>query len=62
MIPAIFLARMPGFHLTWLWYLSAVSVFLQMTVNLMLLQREFGLKLLTPPAIPVAVAGAGAGA
>lgn len=54
-IPAIFLARVTGFHLTWIWYLSAVSVFLQMAVNLMLLQREFRLKLDTPPALPVAV-------
>ena len=44
-IPAIFLARVAGFHLTWIWYLSAVSVFLQMTLNLILLQREFRLKL-----------------
>ncbi len=47
-IPAIFLARVPGFHLTWIWYLSAAAVFLQMTANLLLLQREFRLKLDTP--------------
>ena len=52
-IPAIFLARVAGFHLTWIWYLSAVAVFLQMTLNLILLQREFRLKL--------ALAGANAG-
>ena len=56
-IPAIFLSRMPGFHLTWIWYLSAVSVFLQMTANLLLLQREFRLKLSEPSELPVAVAG-----
>jgi Na+-driven multidrug efflux pump len=56
-IPAIFLARVPGFHLTWIWYLSAVSVFLQMAANLMLLQREFRLKLPESSAAPVAVAG-----
>ena len=44
-IPAVFLSRVAGFQLTWIWYLSAVSVFLQMTVNLLLLQREFRLKL-----------------
>jgi Na+-driven multidrug efflux pump len=44
-IPAIFLARVSGFHLTWIWYLSAASVLVQMTVNLLLLQREFRLKL-----------------
>ena len=57
-IPAIFLARVTGFHLTWIWYLSAVSVFLQMLANLILLQREFRLKLGEPAAAPVAVAEA----
>jgi Na+-driven multidrug efflux pump len=57
-IPAIFLARVTGFHLTWIWYLSAVSVFLQMAANLVLLQREFRLKLDHPPALPVVVAEA----
>jgi Na+-driven multidrug efflux pump len=44
-IPAIFLSRVAGFQLTWIWYLSATSVILQMAVNLLLLQREFRLKL-----------------
>lgn len=44
-IPAILLARVAGFHLTWIWYVSAVAVFLQMGVNLLLLQREFRTKL-----------------
>jgi putative MATE family efflux protein len=44
-IPAIFLARVAGFHLTWIWYLGAIAVVLQMTLNLILLQREFKLKL-----------------
>ena len=44
-IPAIFLARVAGFHLTWIWYLGAIAVMLQMTLNLILLQREFKLKL-----------------
>jgi len=44
-IPAIFLARLAGFHLTWIWYLGAVATLLQMTLNLILLQREFRLKL-----------------
>jgi len=50
-IPAILLSRMAGFHLTWIWYVSAVSVFLQLTVNLLLLQREFRLKLGEPAAV-----------
>ena len=44
-VPAILLSRAAGFHLTWIWYISAVAVFLQMAVNLLLLQREFRLKL-----------------
>jgi MATE family, multidrug efflux pump len=44
-IPAIFLARVDGFHLTWIWYLGAIAVLLQMTLNLILLQREYRLKL-----------------
>ncbi len=57
-IPAFFLARVTGFQLTWIWYLSAFAVFLQMALNLTLLQREFRLKLDGPAAVPVAVAGA----
>jgi putative MATE family efflux protein len=44
-IPAIFLARSAGFHLTWIWYLGAVATLLQMTLNLILLQREFRIKM-----------------
>ena len=44
-IPAILLSRVAGFHLTWIWYISAAAVFLQMTLNLLLLQREFRAKL-----------------
>jgi putative MATE family efflux protein len=44
-IPAIFLARLAGFHLTWIWYLGAIATLLQMTLNLILLQRELKLKL-----------------
>jgi putative MATE family efflux protein len=44
-VPVILLSRAAGFHLTWIWYIGAVAVFLQMSVNLFLLQREFRLKL-----------------
>lgn len=44
-VPAILLSRVAGFHLTWIWYVSAAAVFLQMSANLLLLQREFRLKL-----------------
>lgn len=44
-IPAVLLSRMAGFHLTWIWYLGVIAVFVQMTVSLLMLQREFRLKL-----------------
>ena len=44
-VPAILLSRAAGFHLAWIWYVSAVAVFLQLAVNLLLLRREFRLKL-----------------
>ena len=44
-VPAVLLSRVAGFQLTWIWYISAVAVFLQLAVNLILLQREFRLKL-----------------
>ena len=44
-IPAILLSRIAGFQLAWIWYVSAVAVFLQLAANLILLQREFRLKL-----------------
>lgn len=50
-IPAVLLSRVAGFHLAWIWYVAIVAVFLQMTVNLILLQREFRLKLGDPSAL-----------
>ena len=44
-IPAIVLSRRPEFTLTWIWWLTVVSTTLQMALNLVLLQREFRLKL-----------------
>jgi putative MATE family efflux protein len=44
-IPAVALARIPGFDLRWLWYLSVASVLLQMALQLLLLKREFRLRL-----------------
>jgi len=48
-IPAILLSRVAGFHLTWIWYLGVMAVFVQMTVSLLMLQREFRLKLAVTP-------------
>jgi putative MATE family efflux protein len=40
-IPAILLSRVPGFELRWIWYLSIGATVLQLTMNLLLLRREF---------------------
>jgi Na+-driven multidrug efflux pump len=39
-IPAVLMSRVAGFRLEWLWYLSVVSVTLQMVVSALLLRRE----------------------
>jgi len=44
-VVVLFLARLPGFHLTTVWYLSLGSVVLQLAMALALLQREFGRRL-----------------
>jgi len=44
-IPAILLSRVPGFELRWIWYLSVASVATQMILSLLLLRREFVLRL-----------------
>jgi Na+-driven multidrug efflux pump len=40
-IPAVMLSRMPGFSLSWIWYLSAGTIVFQVVTILLLLQREF---------------------
>jgi putative MATE family efflux protein len=54
-VPAFLLARVAGFALNWIWYLSVVGVAVQMCLNLMLLRREFRLRLDFRPANPVNV-------
>ncbi len=44
-IPAFLLSRVPGFELRWIWYLTVVSVILQMTLSLVLLRRELRLRM-----------------
>jgi putative MATE family efflux protein len=44
-IPAILFARMPGFELRWVWYLSVAATLLQVGMNLLLLRREFRARL-----------------
>ena len=58
-VPVLFLSRVPGFSLRWVWLLSAVTVFAQMTLSLwLLLRREFRRRLAfardaTAPTAPV---------
>jgi Na+-driven multidrug efflux pump len=49
-LPAFPLSRAPGFELRWIWYLSVVAVAAQMTMSLLLLRREFRLRLDVRPA------------
>jgi hypothetical protein len=44
-VPAILLSRMPGFELRWVWYLSAGTIAFQVIAVLLLLQREYRLRL-----------------
>jgi Na+-driven multidrug efflux pump len=44
-IPAFIFARLPGFELRWIWYLSVAAGVIQFTLNLTLLRREFQRKL-----------------
>jgi putative MATE family efflux protein len=44
-IPALVLARMPGFQLRWMWYLSMGAVLVQLALSMLLLRREFGRRL-----------------
>jgi MATE family, multidrug efflux pump len=49
-LPALVLARMPGFELRWVWYLTVVSATVQLAMNLLLLRREFRVRLAFEPA------------
>jgi Na+-driven multidrug efflux pump len=44
-IPVLLLAETPGFVLRWIWYISAAAVVVQLAMNLLLLKREFRLRL-----------------
>jgi len=44
-IPAMILSGMSGFELRWVWYLSVAATLLQLSMNLLLLRREFRLRL-----------------
>jgi len=44
-VPVILLSRLPGFELRWIWYLSVVAILMQLAITLLLLRREFRLRL-----------------
>jgi putative MATE family efflux protein len=44
-IPAVLLSRLPGFELRWIWYLSVAATIMQVGMNLLLLRREFRVRL-----------------
>jgi Na+-driven multidrug efflux pump len=52
-IPAVLLSRTAGFDLTWVWWLSVASVFVQLGLSAYLLRREFERRLSFPPAEPL---------
>ena len=50
-VPVLLLAGSPAFALRWIWYISAAAVFVQLALNLLLLRREFRLRLAFEPAL-----------
>jgi putative MATE family efflux protein len=44
-IPLMVLTRMDGFALSWIWYLSVAATLLQLAISLLLLQREYRVRL-----------------
>jgi MATE family, multidrug efflux pump len=51
-IPVMYLSKMPGFSLRWVWLLSAVTIFAQLTISLLLLRREFRRRLAFAADVP----------
>ena len=49
-VPVLMLAQTPGFTLRWIWYISAAAVIVQLALSLLLLKREFRLRLAFDPA------------
>jgi Na+-driven multidrug efflux pump len=47
-VPVLLLAQTPGFALVWIWWISAAAVIVQLVLNLLLLQREFRVRLAFP--------------
>jgi putative MATE family efflux protein len=49
-IAALIVARMPGFQLRWIWYLSVAAVGVQLALSMLLLRREFDRRMRWDPA------------
>jgi putative MATE family efflux protein len=49
-VPVLLMARLAGFQLWWVWYVSVATLWLHMGANLILLQREFTRRLTFVPA------------
>jgi putative MATE family efflux protein len=47
-VPSILLSRTAAFQLNWIWYLSVGAVFIQLTLSMFLLRREFRRRLTFP--------------
>ena len=47
-LPALLISRLPGFEITYVWYLSVGSQVIQACINLWLLRRELQRKLVFP--------------
>ncbi|HEU5183866.1 MAG TPA: MATE family efflux transporter [Gemmatimonadaceae bacterium] len=54
-VTSLMLARMAGFELRWIWFLSVASVLVQLTLSLSLLRYEFGRRLPSNPVEPQAL-------
>lgn len=55
-LPAMWLSRRPGFRIEHIWYLSVATQTLQAIISLLLVRRQFKLKLNPPAAAPVSAA------
>ena len=53
-VPVILLAQTPGFALRWVWYISAGAVVIQLAMSLLLLRREFRVRLNFAPSAAAA--------
>jgi Na+-driven multidrug efflux pump len=53
-LPALWMSKLPGFDLRWVWWLAVAATTVQMTCNLLLLRREFRRKLNFGPPVTVA--------